>query len=221
MAENRQKSWDAVWDEEGGESQIIQLGRSIYSFFYVKLIKKYSTSATDLVELGCGTAAIAPLLKDTIHSYTGMDYSESAVGIATKKVTGITGARIVCQDALAIQPSQKNLYDIAWSAGLVEHFPNYEAIIRSHYDLVKSGGLVLIVVPYYYSYHLLWHVMTRPKFLRRFWPWEDTDFKLLTKKELLACGKRVEDSARVSFVPPSIVGLILGVLVLQIRKATF
>jgi hypothetical protein len=38
-------------------------------------------------------------------------------------------------------------YDLVFSSGFVEHFDDYELVVRKHEELATSGGLVVIIVP--------------------------------------------------------------------------
>ena len=52
---------------------------------------------------------------------------------------------IVNKDLFTYQPEQ--LFDIVFSAGLIEHFNNLEEIIDVHLKLCKSGGKVIMTLP--------------------------------------------------------------------------
>lgn len=221
MNDSRKNSWEKIWKKKGPFEKIIDLGRSVYSYFYSRVILKYSNPGTEVAELGCGTATTAILLSKKIKKYTGLDYSQAAVDLASEnlKNAGVENSEIIQMDALNIPLEQMNRFDLVWSAGLIEHFPDYAQIIRSHYDLAKpNGGIILLAVPYQYSYHYLWYLLTRNRYLNRFWPWENTDMKLLRKKELLEAGLKVSPNAKVRFLSPSAIGFILGIIVLEIKR---
>lgn len=221
MENLRKDNWEEVWNKKGILERTVDFGRDIYSQFYLKLISKHIDHNTDMAELGCGTATIAVLLNKKIKSYTGLDYSEAAANLANKKLegAGVSNAKIIIEDVLRLSEEQKNKFDLVWSAGLIEHFSDYSQIIRSHYDLARSGGLILAAVPYKYSYHTLWYLLTRNKHLNRFWPWENTDTKFISKKELLTAGLKVSPNAKVYFLKPSMIGFLLGIIVLEIKKS--
>lgn len=220
MENLRKEDWENVWNKKGILERIVGFGRNIYSSFYLKLILNRVSHDIDMVELGCGTAIMATLLNKKIRSYTGLDYSEAAVALAKEglKKSGVNNAEIIKEDALNLSEKQKNKFDLAWSAGFIEHFSDYSQIIKSHYDLIKSGGLILAVIPYKYSYHALWYLLTRNKYLNRFWPWENTDTKFISRKELLTAGLKVSSNAKVYFPKPSMIGFLLGIIMLEIRK---
>src|SRR3989338_4230315 len=58
-------------------------------------------------------------------------------------------------------------------------------IIVEHLKITKNGGRTIISAPYKYSYKYIWYILTRPKFLRRWWPWTDQVF--FTKKFMCEC----------------------------------
>ena len=73
-------------------------------------------------------------------------------------------------------PIKENSVDVVWSQGLIEHFENPLKIVTEHYRICQSGGVVLISTPAKYSYQHLWYKITRPKMLRKFWPWTEQEF---------------------------------------------
>lgn len=53
--------------------------------------------------------------------------------------------RLVEGDLFTWEPQQK--YDLVYSVGLIEHFPDTDAIIRHHVRLLNEGGVLLIIIP--------------------------------------------------------------------------
>ena len=215
------ENWDSVWKRGRFMDKILELGVSVYNSLWCSLIKKYITTSTVMVELGCGGAVLSLSLAKDLKEYVGIDYSEEAIRLARGNATkrGVSNFSFIQHDVLKLEQKLHNSFDLVWSQGLVEHFPSYEQIIRVHYELVKPGGTVLISVPYHYSYHLLWYLWTRPSFLQRFYPWNDTDVKFPTREDMLSAGTSVSSGhAHVYFLPPALLGLFLGIIILRLEK---
>jgi len=109
-------------------------------------------------------------------------------------------------------PFKDNQFDVVLSQGLIEHFKRPKKIILEHIRTCKPG-VVLISVPFRYSYHFLWWWITRNRYLKRFWPWMDQEFYTEEKFEGLMAG--VAEGYRVYLLQPA----FLGILILEIRKA--
>ncbi|MBT4652046.1 MAG: class I SAM-dependent methyltransferase [Candidatus Pacebacteria bacterium] len=43
--------------------------------------------------------------------------------------------------------STKKKYDVVFSSGFIEHFENYDEIIKKHWQLTNKGGVMLIILP--------------------------------------------------------------------------
>ncbi|MBK8960358.1 MAG: methyltransferase domain-containing protein [Proteobacteria bacterium] len=58
-------------------------------------------------------------------------------------------SRFVISDVISLsrQPAHAGQYDLVYSVGLIEHFPDKREILRAHIELAAMGGLVLIYVP--------------------------------------------------------------------------
>ena len=123
---------------------------------------------------------------------------------------GVKNARFEGGDCLDL--AYENAFDVVWSQGLMEHFDDPEAVAREHYKAVKKGGIALLSVPYRYSYHALWYLATRPRFLRPLWPW--TDQRFYTAQDLLRIGRTITPRARVHFLQP----FPLGLAILELPK---
>lgn len=219
--------WDKIWSQKGLLNSAVNLGRNFYNSFFLKLLLKHARPGTEMVELGCGTATLSTRLAPKIKSYTGIDYSKEAVALAKMSLSlasqnasnsHFDNIKILQYDALNLPPELIGKFDLVWSQGLAEHFASLESIVKAHWFLAKQGGTILISVPYKHSYHFLWYWLTRPSFLKKLWPWEDVDTKFLTRKELLSVGRSFSPSAQTVFLPPSIIGFPLGLIILKIKK---
>ncbi|MCK5013990.1 MAG: class I SAM-dependent methyltransferase [Candidatus Omnitrophica bacterium] len=209
---NSYKEWDRIWTRKNCGSKFINMGRNAYNSFFKKLLMRRLRRDSQMLELGCGTATIGMLLSPFIKRYTGLDLSDVILE-KTKKLIAkrdIHNMDLLKGDCRNVPWSHK--FDLVWSQGLVEHFNNAELIVKEHFKATKPGGTVLISVPYTYSYLNIWYYLTRPKFLRRFWPWTDQTF--FSAKSLGIIGKRISPNARSFVLQP----FVLGIVILEIKK---
>lgn len=220
--ENRQlelkKDWDQVWLRKGLLSKSVSFGRNVYNSFFERLLLRYINPETELIELGCGTASLGFLLASKFNIYHGVDISPVIIETAQNdsKRKGIDNMTFSVADCRNLGQEYENKFDLAWSQGLVEHFDDPGVVVWSHISAVKPGGTVLISVPYKYSYHNLWYKITRPKMFRKFWPW--TEQRFFSSHELANLGKESNISYRVFMLAPNLLGFLLGIIILEIKK---
>lgn len=170
--------WDNVWSRKTFLTKIVDLGRKIYNFYFISLIKD-NIKTGKLLEIGCGTSSAIKKIKE-LDQVIGIDISREAMKISNKDKN--QNNAFIRGDCFKL-PIADNTFDLVWSQGLIEHFSEPDKIVNEHYRVCKNGGIMLISVPYKYSYTLIWWYLTRPKFLRSLWPWTDQEF--YTKRKFM------------------------------------
>lgn len=111
-------------------------------------------SDLEVIEIGGGVGKYALLFAQQGANVTILDYSEKALSqsrIFFEKHNA--KAAFIYQDALNIPVELMNKYNISMSFGLTEHFTGEDRIIinRSHFDVLKKGGITFISVPNKYN----------------------------------------------------------------------
>ncbi|MBI5405866.1 class I SAM-dependent methyltransferase [Candidatus Kaiserbacteria bacterium] len=204
--------WEEIWKREGVFDRIIDWGRTVYNWFFRRLLRRYLTPTSAMLELGSGRASLSLSLAREIGSLTGADISETAVAQATRAAArlGLHNTSFVIDDCTKLALPER--FDFVWSQGLLEHFEDPIVVAREHYRMLKPGGTALLSVPCKYSYHNVWYTLTRSELLRRFWPW--TEQRFFDGAELLAVGKAVTPDARTFLLQPPLLGIIL----LELRR---
>lgn len=207
-------NWQGIWARRGLVDSIIDAGRSTYNFFLRRILRRYITPASTVLELGCGRASLTLSLCPEIKELAGIDISDVAVtqAVAWAGEHEVTNARFAVDDCTKLKVTEK--FDLVWSQGLIEHFDDPTAVAREHYKALAPGGVVLISVPYTYSYHAVWYYGTRPKLTRRLWPWVGVEQRFFTHKQLLEVGKAITPHSKVFLLQPFPLGLIF----LEMRK---
>lgn len=209
---HQKEEWQNIWKRRGLFPFVIDTGRTIYNWFFRRYLRTYITKDKYLLELGCGTSSLTLSLASQVKGLVGIDNAESALERSQKSADqmGVTNSKFELGDCLAL--TYENQFDIVWSQGLMEHFEDPVKVATEHYKAARPGGIALISVPYKYSYHTLWYKITRPKFLRSFWPWTEQIF--YDKKELLQIGRKITPKARTHFLQP----FCLGIIILELPK---
>jgi len=208
----QKEEWQNIWMRRGWLTTIVNVGRSVYNWFFRQYLRKFISKDTRLLEVGCGTATLTLSLAKEVKELVGVDITESALMLSRKHAVemGAKNTKFELGDCLNL-PYQEE-FDVVWSQGLMEHFEHPEKVAREHYKATKPGGITLISVPYKYSYHTLWYILTRPKYLQFLWPWTKQLF--LSKKQVLAIGRTLTPKARAHFLQP----FPLGIIILELPK---
>lgn len=203
-----------MWLREGIATAIVDAGRNFYNWFLRRVLRRYILSDSTMLELGCGTSTLFISLAGEVKKIVGLDISEAAVELSRKnaKLLGVKNTEFVLGDCRSIP--YENEFDLVWSNGLLEHFDDPLEIARQHYKAVRPGGVALMSVPYYYSYHNLWYILTRPRIMRPFWLWPGVEQIFFTRHELKKIGANITPHSRVFFLKP----FLLGMIFLELRK---
>lgn len=221
MNDKTEQIWDDVW-QTGASGSLITWLRYQYNWCLGRVLARHSTADSRLLELGCGTAQLSLLMARRVKGVVGLDISSEGLAIATRERDrlGIKNVSFVKGDCRNVPFKEE--FDVVWSAGLIEHFFDKDIeIVRQHLQAVKKGGVAVMSVPYAYSLHSLHYLVSRPAPLRWLWPWSQERYfqKFYSRRQLTDVGERLGLPYAVSFLPPTIVGLLLGVIVIEIKKA--
>lgn len=220
MGKSAEAIWDEVW-KGGAAGHAITVLREFYSGRLRQLILPHIGKSARVLELGCGTATLLLSLAPQVKEVVGLDLSAQGLAIAERhqREFGIQNATFIKGDCRELP--LRGEFDVVYSAGLIEHFFDDDiAIVRQHLAAVRPGGMAIMSVPYAFTLHGLHYLLTRPALTRRFWPWSQERYfqKFYSRRTLRAVGKKIGGAFRVYFLRPWPVGLLLGILVLEISK---
>jgi len=146
--------WDAQWDESAMPLPVDPddhrlnnyVNRSLHNYF-INVFK--NRNALELLEIGCANS----VWLSYFHQYhgfkvTGVDYSNSGCEksryiLAANNVEGT----VFCADIFSPPESLLGRFDVVVSFGVVEHFTDSVACIKSCTDFLKPGGRLITMVP--------------------------------------------------------------------------
>ncbi len=136
--------WNAVWEKL---PPVTLYDGPAYEYHSVLSGFLGKSGGGDAIEIGCATANYMIYLnKEFGYRVDGIDYSNNMEYVrANLSYNGIPHANLFRQDFFEFPPPKK--YDLVFSAGFVEHFDDYELVLRKHAEWAKPGGLVVIIVP--------------------------------------------------------------------------
>jgi SAM-dependent methyltransferase len=135
------------WDEHFGERKaFFNYEKSNYSKYLHKHIDIDPNKSC--IEIGAYPGEnLGYIAKHFQYAPTAIDFIDNIFFIdENMKRNGINNCRIIQTDIFQLELTEK--YDIVMSHGFIEHFDNYEDVIRIHIELLKKNGILLITVPY-------------------------------------------------------------------------
>jgi len=191
VSENTGEFWKQKYlegEKEGDVESIVRSVRRNSQSLRHPLLSQVNRLYPDLsrihiceVGAGWGSASLALALRGA--RVTLLDVSEVALRQASSLAAAL-GISVEClqEDIFNLPPELEDQFDVALSAGLIEHFQGSrrKEAISNHLRLVKSGGLIGIGVPNAVCpFYRLW------KFIAERKDWWSVDFeKPYTRREL-------------------------------------
>ena len=143
---------DGYWIEQLGSNAEFQAQAREHARAFDDSIERTrallrAVSRPRILDIGLSSEKLDGTLTDTL----GARLTVVDVEAAAEDYLGTmdTGSRFVISNviSLAQQTDHAGHYDLVYSVGLVEHFPDKDAIMGAHCQLAAVGGLVLIYAP--------------------------------------------------------------------------
>lgn len=151
----------------------------------LNLIKKHANETPQILDYGCGTGDFLKFLQDKNYDVQGIEPTQKAQMIATKK-------------GLKIHTSIKEIdekFDVISLFHVLEHVEDFQSLIKQLREKLNAGGILIIAVPNHKSkdaqiYQEFWAAWDVP---RHIWHFSKTalieniksfSFKLLETKPL-------------------------------------
>ncbi len=153
MRTNEASEWGEIWSRTSNDISV-ELDRHRQSLLYRRILyyleeKLSALNGKTTIEIGSGSGIYSLLFAQLGASVTMLDYSVDALKLAETNLKTLNlNAQLVQADAFN-PPSDIGQFDIAMSFGTVEHYrpPKRFAICKTHADLVRPGGVLLIETP--------------------------------------------------------------------------
>jgi 2-polyprenyl-3-methyl-5-hydroxy-6-metoxy-1,4-benzoquinol methylase len=115
------------------------------------LIDFASLADKDVLEIGVGSGSHAQLLASHARSFTGIDLTNHAVEVTTKRMEAFgLKARIQQMDAERMEFGGDS-FDFIWSWGVIHHSADTRRILREMQRVLRPGGTAIVMV-----YHRTW-----------------------------------------------------------------
>ncbi len=122
------------------------------------------------LEIGCGTALDSCLLamrRPGLHAVAS-DYSPAALEVAKQAARALeTSVEVALADATAL-PFADGGFDLVFSQGVMEHFPDPLPGMKEQFRVTKPGGYVVVDVPQTFT---LYTIAKQIRQAQSRWPW--------------------------------------------------
>ncbi|MBR9680439.1 MAG: class I SAM-dependent methyltransferase [Candidatus Altiarchaeota archaeon] len=162
--------WDSVWDNipsiHDKKHLTTEKSTKTWKIMSEEILSKFkSFKGLKVLEIGAGSGFASMLFALRGAEVTVLDYSKRALDVAKKnfKKNGLK-AKFVEANALNLDKTLKNKFDISMSFGLAEHFKGKKRIqiIKSHFSPLKTGGISFIRVPNAYCFpYRIWMFLSK------------------------------------------------------------
>lgn len=156
MERNTPNLWDKLWDKKTSiKEDIYRFNKIKNSIRWQRIENKVinnfkSFNNLKVIEIGSGTGSISAIMAEKGAKVTLLDYSQNALIRAREYYErNNLSAKYIRQNALLLSKDLYNKYDVSMSFGLAEHFHGKDRIniIKSHFNVLKTGGITFISVP--------------------------------------------------------------------------
>ena len=143
------EEWGEIYNPESIKPIAEGLKRGELNFQSKEMLK-LSCENEKVLEIGCGTGGTSCCLALNGRIVTALDYSKNAL-LCAEGVAKEMGVSIntVFADAMKELPFAENEFDVAFQAGLLEHFEKEERIslLKNWGRNVRIGGRMVSIIP--------------------------------------------------------------------------
>lgn len=107
-----------------------------------------------VLEVGCGRGMTLLEFSRCGAQVSGLDYAPSALAIchSLQQQLGMPQAWLVNGDAENL-PFPDDYFDLVYSVGVMEHFPDPTRAFQEQFRVVRPRGLLIVQVPQKYSFY--------------------------------------------------------------------
>ena len=130
MASNEEKIIDFYSNGKENDRSSGLRSNSIEFHYTKKLLSKYISSGSNVIELGCATGYYGLFFADLCSHYTGVDISPDNISIFNEQLIskGISNIHAVVGDATDLSEFADNSFDVVLCLGPMYHLPHKERL---------------------------------------------------------------------------------------------
>jgi methionine biosynthesis protein MetW len=109
-----------------------------------------------VLSVGCGAGATEAKLIERGVQVVGIEMNAEAAELARAN-----GIEVIVGDAAAACPQLSEEFDCLVYADVLEHMVDPVAVLRAHAGMLRAGGTVVVSVPNFRNYRVLWQLFRR------------------------------------------------------------
>ncbi len=172
------EDWEKFWNKESIITKIIDFARENY-FSKVPIYYLGNVKGKSILEPGCGTSQTLVKIAKLAKKVTATDISDNALAISRmnfKKNKIPQEKYIVAKDDLKNMKFRSGSFDITFNCSVLEHFDDDKINSRPLEEMIrvtKKKGRIIFLVPSKYSFFYLYYLLTRLRWFRKLYPWEE------------------------------------------------
>lgn len=141
--------WDTQWSAVSAPRRL-RPWRDYVSWRFTQLFRRYIKPGDRVLEIGCGGSRFLPYFARELKAEVwGLDYA--AAGVRTAKAAlqrAAVQGTVIEGDLFGANDIPANHFDVVFSAGFIEHFPDTAGVLRHIIRYAVPGrGLVITEVP--------------------------------------------------------------------------
>ena len=119
----------------------------------------------DVLEAGCGIATDGMQFVRAGASYTGMDFSPSALSLARRRFD-MAGEEVrLEQGSIAELPFPDDSFDLVYSNGVIHHLPETQRVVDEIHRVLRPGGTAIVMVYHRDSFNYRFTIMVLRRLL--------------------------------------------------------
>ena len=146
--------WETIYQAEikkaGGEEKYVAQKAASYRPLLKRLIK-YSFPHGRILEAGCGTAALSTHLSLRGFDVTALDRDDAMLGLARSlTVSGARTPNFITGDLFSLD-FPKDYFNVSFSHGTLEHFPDHEIILAVNQQLAVAKTVIVSIPSSFYK----------------------------------------------------------------------
>ena len=148
--------WSELWHANSIPTPISTAKGSLGNYaneclhgYFSSIFSGQNTQEQSLLEVGCARSVWLPYFaREFGFTISGLDYSEFGCQQSKSilESAGVTG-NIVCADLFTPPSSLLENFDVVVSFGVIEHFTDTSACVKSLSQFLKPGGILISIVP--------------------------------------------------------------------------
>ncbi len=154
---NSRQFYEQFWEGHAGELAMQLAIHRESRRPLLKLLARHlpESQPTRFLEVGCGTALDSCLVARARPQAVAVaiDLSEKAVRLAQEYAASLQSpVRAMAADLTAL-PFPAGCFDLVFSQGVLEHFPDPSAAVREQLRVLRTGGVLVVDVPQKYNFY--------------------------------------------------------------------